>query len=427
MVPDLPAPSTLEASGLTRDLLMQLALKTLHFAGELSGADLARRLGVLFAVVEPAIEFLRSQRHVEVVGAAIVGGASYRYRITTEGRAAAGAMLEHDQYVGVAPVPLAQYARYMATVAATRSEPVTRQRVAQTFSHLVLSDRVLEEIGPAVNSGHSLFIYGPPGNGKTMIAQGLRSLLGGQVAVPHALEVDGSIITVFDRVTHEPAPGLLDFPEETIAVDKAQDQRWVVCRRPLVGVGGELSVESFDLTHHDRLGFYRAPLQLVSNGGVLLIDDFGRQRCRPDDLLNRWMVPLESGVDYLTLRTGLKFAVPFHVFVAFATNLNPRDLVDEAFLRRVQYKVFASDPTDEQFVRIFEKHCEAAGATARRGLAEWLLREYYTPRGIVPRGCHPRDLINHALLLARYRGDPPVLTPELMVEACDGYFVGETP
>lgn len=406
---------------------MQLALKTLYFSGELSGAELATRLGVLFAVVEPALTFLKGQRHVEVVGATIVGGASYRYRITTEGRAAAASMLEQNQYVGVAPVPLGQYAAYMATLAAQRRTPVTRQQVGQAFSHLVLSDRVLEEIGPAINSGHSLFIYGPPGNGKTMIAQGLRDLIPGLVAIPYAIEIDGSVISVFDQTTHEPvATPEADEPASRMTLDTSQDQRWVVCRRPLVTVGGELSIESLDLTHRDQLGYYRAPLQLVSNGGVLLLDDFGRQRSAPQDLLNRWMVPLESGVDYLTLRSGLKFAVPFQVFVAFATNLNPRDLVDEAFMRRVQYKVYAPDPTDDQFVRIFEQHCRAVRVEAPHGLAEWLLREYYTPRAIVPRGCHPRDLVNHAVLLAQYRGEPAVLTPDLLIEACDSYFVAET-
>ena len=415
----LAAPTSLAETGLTLDLVTQLVLKTLYFAGEMSGAELARRLGVVYPVVEPSFDFLKSLRQIEIVGGSMLGGGSYEYRITTEGRHAAQLYLQQSQYVGVAPVPLAQYKSYMSQVRRLMSVHVTQSAVRDVLGHLVLSDRVLDNIATAINGGHSIFIFGPPGNGKTRIASALRDLLGGDIAIPHAIEVEGHIIRVFDPVNHEPRPGI----EEQTLKNASGDQRWLLCRRPIVVAGGELTLEALELNFDARLGFSRAPLQLIANGGLLVIDDFGRQHCAPRDLLNRWMVPLESGVDYLTLRSGVKFEMPFHVFVAFATNLKPSELVDEAFLRRVQYKVFAENPTPEDFELIFERCCQERDVPADRSLARQLLNGYYRQHGIEPRACHPRDLINHALLLASYRGLPRALTIELLESACSGYFI----
>jgi SpoVK/Ycf46/Vps4 family AAA+-type ATPase len=309
----------------------------------------------------------------------------------------------------------------MAGVAFEGRPAITAEDVREAYQHLILSDEVLDELGPAIMSGHSLFIYGAPGNGKTIIAHGIAHLLKGDLAVPHAIEVEGQIIRVFDPLSHHPI-GVA--PDQGLSVDET-DRRWVVCRRPAVTVGGELMLEALDLTFDERMGYYRAPLQLIANGGLLIVDDFGRQRCSPHDLLNRWMVPLESGVDYLALRSGLKFDVPFQVFVAFATNLRPSDLVDEAFLRRVQYKVHATDPSEDAFIRMFEAYCHAQDVPFERTLAEQLLEGYYHLRGLPRRACHPRDLINQALALANYRGEPRRLTPELLESACRDYFVGD--
>jgi predicted ATPase with chaperone activity len=419
--PPLPAaPRTLDETGLGQELITQLVAKTLYTVGELTGVEVAKRLGVLFPVIETALDFLKDQRYCEIAGGALVGGASFRYRLTQEGRKVAALYLQQDQYVGRAPVPLPQYRAYMAALRSTGALKVTREDVYDAFSHLVLSETVLDEIGPAVNGGHSIFIYGPPGNGKTVIARTIRSLLGGDVAIPHAIEVEGSIIRVFDPTSHEDLPVTA---EQGLSVDVTLDRRWALCRRPVVMVGGELTLEALELTFDARLGYYRAPLQLVANGGLLIVDDFGRQRCSPHDLLNRWMVPLESGVDYLTLRSGLKFEVPFQVFLAFATNIKPSELVDEAFLRRVQYKVFAENPTTENFIRIFEQCCRERDLPFERGLVEQLLDGFYYSRAMTPRACHPRDLINQALLLAHYRGEPRRLTADLLRSACASYFV----
>ena len=350
----------------------------------------------------------------------MVGPASYRYRITDSGRTRVTIFLEHNQYVGVAPVPLARYVAYLHDWKKVAPRTATRNRVRDAFQHLVLGQRVLDQLGPAINAGHSLFVYGPPGNGKSVISQAIRNLLDGDIAIPHALEVEGQIVRLFDPVNHDELP----LPEgDGLADDAAADRRWVRCRRPLVTVGGELTLDSLELSYNPTSGFYHAPVQAAANGGVLVIDDFGRQQVEPRQFLNRWIVPLESRVDYLTLQTGQKFELPFAVLLVFATNLRPSTLVDEAFLRRIHYKVFAESPTVEEFRAIFEGCCLERGVPYDDALVDGLLSDFFRPRGIALRGCHPRDLIDQALSLAEYRGEPRRLTPELLQAACDGYFV----
>ncbi len=297
---------------------------------------------------------------------------------------------------------------------------VTPAAVRQAVAHLVLSDRVVNQIGPAVTSGQSLFIYGAPGNGKTVIAQALHRLLEGSIAIPHALEVEGHIIKVFNPINHDPIP---DEGADPWTTEARLDRRWVLCRRPKVMVGGELTMQSLDLAYSATTGFYNAPIQLTANGGLLVIDDFGRQACSPRDMLNRWIVPLASRVDFQTLQSGQKFELPFDVLIVFATNVRPGDLVDEAFLRRIQYKICAESPTVDEFKAIFASCCSTLGATAEHGLVERLLVDYYCPQKIALRACHPRDLITQALSLAAYLNRPPHLTWELLEAACTGYFV----
>jgi predicted ATPase with chaperone activity len=417
------APLSLEEAGLNFDLLMQLTLKTLLLTGEQIGYDLASRIGLPFPVLAPVFESLKVQRHCEISGGAMVGGPSYKFRITDAGRERAALFLEHNHYIGRAPVPLTQYRRYMDDLRACAPSRATRDNVRRAFSHLVVSDRVLDQLGPAINAGHSMFIYGPPGNGKTVISQSIRNLLEGDIAIPYAVEVEGSIIQFFDPVNHEERP----LPVSGAGLDAGvrHDGRWTRCRRPLVMVGGELTLAQLDLRYNPGLGYYRAPIQAAANGGVLVIDDFGRQACSPRDLLNRWIVPLESRVDFLTLQTGQKVDFPFTAMIVFATNMNPSELVDEAFLRRIHYKIYAESPTVPEFMQIFERCCHDSGIVFRREIVDELLRNYYEPRGIQLRGCHPRDLIAQATSLAEYLGQSVELTPELIASACSSYFVDD--
>ena len=419
------APRTLEEAGLTHDFVTQLLLKVMHFGSDYTGLDLAKRVGLEFSVVESVLEFLKRSHQCEVYGGTSIGAPSYRYRITDEGRRRALLFLEQNRYVGVAPVPLGQYREYMEKYRAAAPRTVTRDRVRDSFAHLVISQKVLDQVGPAVAAGHSMFVYGPPGNGKTVIAQAIRNLLDGEIAIPHALEVEGQIIKFYDPVNHEPLGEDASMNGELMRGSQP-DGRWVRCRRPMVMVGGELTLEALDLAYSSTMGFYNAPVQAMANGGVLVIDDFGRQHCSPRDLLNRWIVPLESRVDFLTLQTGQKFDLPFMVLVVFATNIRPAELVDEAFLRRIHYKVFAESPTREDFNQIFENYCHHRNLTYDPAMVDHLLLNYFRPRGIQIRGCHPRDLIEQALAHAEYIGQPPRLTNELLEAACAGYFVDDT-
>lgn len=423
-IPEPAAPGSLQEAGLRPDLVMQLLAKSLHFAGELSGMELADRLGVPFNVIEPGIDALKAQRLCEIVGGTSLGPPSYTYRITQLGREHAGSFLDRNMYTGVAPVPVDQYRNYMIEFRKATQHPSSRRDVQKAFSHLVLSERVLDQLGPAINAAHSLFVYGPPGNGKTVIAQAIRNLMGAEFWIPQALDVDGSIIQLFDPVNHEPLPELsLGSGLNAIA---RHDRRWIRCKRPAVMVGGELTLEHLELTYNPNAGFYRAPVQLVANGGVLVIDDFGRQQCSPHALLNRWITPLESRVDYLTLQSGQKVGLPFMVLPVFATNIKPAELVDEAFLRRIQYKVFAENPTATDFHQIFENCCRERGLDYDPELVEDLLNRQFPARKVVIRGCQPRDLIEQSLALAMYRGEPRRLTTELLEAACATYFVDES-
>jgi predicted ATPase with chaperone activity len=418
------APRSVDEAGISIDLILQLTLKTLHFAGELTGSDLSKRVGLAFSVIEPALEMLKQQHHCQIVGGSMLGGPSYRYRITDAGRTRAMLFLENNHYVGIAPVSLAHYRQYMERFNRIVPRTVTRDRVRRAFSHLVLSDRVLDQLGPAINSGHSMFVYGPPGNGKSVISAAIRNLLVGEIAIPHAVEVEGSIIRFYDPVNHEPIPIAGD--EKSLDKVDRLDDRWVRCKRPLVMVGGELTLEALSLHYKPSSGFYQAPVQAVANGGILVIDDFGRQQCAPRDLLNRWIVPLENRVDFLTLETGQKFELPFMTMVVFATNIKPAELVDEAFLRRIHHKIFAESPTLEEFMTIFRNCCAERNLAFDRSMAYRLLTDYYRPRNIPLRGCQPRDLIEHALSLADYLDQPRQLTYELLEAACAGYFVDDT-
>ena len=417
-----PPPSTIEETGLHPDTLSQLLLKTL-VAGEASGTGLSEKLRVPYSVLDALIQHVRVEKLLEVRGTSGTGAAGYRYVLTDLGRDRAGQFLDICRYVGPAPVPLAQYNAYVRACMNARAY-VDRKTLSGGFEHLVVGNGMLDQLGPAVNSGKALFLYGAPGNGKTVFAEGIGRALGGEMHMPFALDVDGQVITMYDPVSHQ----RIDQAQSTqsVVTTTLHDRRWECIRRPVVVVGGELTLEMLDLTFNPISKFYEAPIQLKANGGVFVVDDFGRQRIPPRDLLNRWIVPLESRVDFLTLHTGRKFEVPFNVFIVFATNLKPESLADEAFLRRIPYKILAKNPTLDEYCRIFELNCKRRGLTFDAVMVEYLDRKYYKPRRLQMRSCHPRDLISQVVDICRYTGREPVITRELLDAACGSYFIEES-
>ena len=417
-----PPPASIGETGLHPDTLAQLMIKTL-VAGETSGTQLSDALRLPYSVLDALIQHARVEKLVEVRGATGTGTAGYRYALTDLGRDRAMQFFEISRYVGPAPVPLAQYNAYVRESMAARPA-VDRGILARGFDSLVVPDDMYDLLGPAVNSGKSLFLYGKPGNGKTVIAEGIGRALGADMHVPHAIDVDGQTITTFDPVNHvrAAAAGLA----QSVVTNAMHDRRWVAIRRPVVVVGGELTLEMLDLTFNPIAKFYEAPIQMKANGGVFVVDDFGRQRIPPRDLLNRWIVPLESRVDYLTLHTGRKFEIPFNVFIIFATNLRPESLADEAFLRRIPYKIRAKNPTAADFARIFEMNCKRRGIEYDPSMVEHLMMAYYEPRKLDLRACHPRDLIEQVVDRCRYNRRDLAITRDMLDAACSSYFVEES-
>ena len=415
-IPLPPEPTSIEQTGLSLAFLTDLALKTLYGRGQLTLAEIAGALGLpITNVVDKVMDWLKAEHLAEIKGGTGLSAAAYVYTIVDKGAEKARQALERSQYTGKAPVPLAAY------VAAVKRQSiqgisVSQAEVQRAFSQIVLSPATVAELGPAVNSGKSIFLFGPPGNGKTTIADIAVSLLKGEVVLPYAVEVDGQVIQVFDQVYHRPA---LD---QATSDRLRYDHRWAVSKRPVVVTGGELTLEMLDLIYEDTGKLYEAPFQMKANGGIFMIDDFGRQRVSPRDLLNRWIVPLEKRVDYLALKTGKKIEIPFDMLIIFSTNLDPKDLVDEAFLRRIRYKIAIDSPTLPQFEEIFRRMCARKQIEfTAEGLGTFLA--YYKANGLEYRACHPRDLLEQLTDAARFFNRPAALQPDLIRMACESYFV----
>jgi hypothetical protein len=414
-------PRTKEETGLPESFLSDLILKMLFTSGVMEGHKIASALCLHFSgIVEPFLSELRYDNLVGVKGGNNLNPASYRYELSEKGVQRASKAWERNRYVGPCPVTLEQYTSIIKTQT-TRRTRVGEAEVARAVEHLVLPPEIVERIGPAVNSFKSLFIYGPPGNGKTSVAKSIGShLLGGEVMVPHAIFADGQVIKVYDVETHR----ALAEPEEEHQAQPKLDGRWVRCRPPVIITGGELTLHDLDLAHDDVARYYEAPLQLKANGGMFLIDDFGRQQMPPIDLLNRWIMPLEERTDFLTFHTGNKIAVPFEAFIVFSTNLNPEKLVDDAFLRRIRHKLGINYPTAPQYHQIFLQACKERGIAFNQGAFGHLVEQYYSGPGRPFQACQPRDLLDQLTDFAIYLDEPVEMTTELMDKAARSYFAG---
>ncbi len=406
----LSAPQTLEETGIRRNLLEDLALKIVYLEGELHLCELADKMGLSLAVVEDVFRRLRKEQLCEVKG---MVGSVYRVSVTSRGRARALECLSLNKYVGTAPVALKDY------VARVRQQSVADvdvhfPDVQRAMKSLVLSDETLKRLGVAILSGASIILYGPTGTGKTAIAENIPQVYEDSVWVPYAVEVDSQIITLYD-------PGLHRRIEHSRSDDI--DGRWVLCYRPRVVVGGEMTIEMLDLQFNPATGFYAAPLQMKANNGVLIIDDFGRQRMRPEEMLNRWIIPLDRKVDSLTLAGGKKFDIPFDTLVVFATNLDPAELADEAFLRRIQSKILVGNVTPEHFHEIFGRVCERFGLACDPTVVDRLIDFLRTELNLPLRPCYARDFIQQIRWEARFDAKRPVLDWTALVRACRSYFL----
>jgi predicted ATPase with chaperone activity len=409
-VTTLMVPHQIQRTGVRRGLLEDLALKILFLTGEMSLIELSERTCLSLGVIDDIFQFFRKEQLCEVKRMA---AGSHVIVASVQGKQRAAELLAVNQYTGPAPVSLADYT-VRVSIQSVQRIAIRPPDVRRAFHQLVLNEETLTRLGTGLTSGTSMFLHGPSGTGKSSIARSIPDVYNDDVWVPHTIEVDNQIISVFDAGVHHPSPG---------PVPPDSDRRWVLCRRPCVLAGGELSAEMLDLQFNSVSRFYTAPLQLKANNGVLILDDFGRQRMRPDELLNRWMTPLDRRIDFLTLPGGRKFEVPFDLFVVFSTNMDPLQLADEAFLRRIPNKIRVDYASPEQFLEIFQRESRVRLISYDPGVPEHLVEFLTQNMKQTLCQCHPRDLLNQVFWAARYAGVEPRLTREAVEQACRAHFL----
>ncbi len=424
--PFVPQPTNVEETGLELSFLVDLMLKTIYFYGRPSGRTLSEQLCLSFPVMEELIAFLRQEQTLEIVGSVGLGEQAYQYALTERGRKKAEEALARSHYVGPAPVSFGLYVDVLKRQSAGDIQ-IDTETYTRGLSHLVLNKTVLARLGPALNSGRSLLIYGKAGNGKSSITMSIGDMLPGEVLVPYAVVVHGQTVKLFDPRLHKRIdPQVLE--ERRLRSLKAgrerrRDARWAITNRPVVSVGGELTLQDLELRYSPASQFYIAPLQWKANSGVLIIDDFGRQMIQPQELLNRWIVPMEQGVDHLSLHTGDTVELPFDPLLIFSSNIPPGKLGDEAFFRRIRHKVEIPNPTETDYLEILRRVCSANNVTFTDEGAQYLLQMYRTSSTREPKACHPRDLVELLLDITKFYSKEPVLSPEWLDLACASYFV----
>ncbi|HEY2787492.1 MAG TPA: ATPase [Fimbriiglobus sp.] len=428
--PEAPtSPDSIREAGLTGAFIGEMILRTIYARGPMVGRDLGQYLCLPFKVIREPLKFLKDEKLIQIDGGDLVGEVSYRFSLTDLGRQRAHDATKQCAYVGPAPVPLEDYVEqcYRQAVTGLQCFP---ESLKAPFAHLVLKEEMFTNIGPAIISGRSVFIYGPPGNGKTAMARAIGDFMntaGGSIYVPFAFIADGNIVTVFDPSLHTVDEAAAEFGDDgdtavrKLLSDGAMDRRWVRIRRPVIVTGGELNLGMLDLRYNAEANFYQAPIHFKANGGVFLIDDFGRQLCSPKELLNRWILPLEDRHDFLTVANGKKFQVPFEQLIIFSTNLDPKDLVDDAFLRRIRHKVGILAPARDVYERIFFNVCKKLGMNFSAEAVDYLYERYYN-RGRTPRASDCRDLLEIVQSICRYRRQPVHLTRDLIVEASASFI-----
>lgn len=400
-------PDRVEDLGIPRSVAADLILRYLWLHGSATLARLNETLKLSFPVLETLFHQFRNQQLLDVKG---MTGNDYSFTLTAGGRAQAAGRNEVCQYVGPAPVSIQQYLKVVKAQAA--HVRLSRESLRQAFDDLVLPDALLDQLGPSLIGHQSLFLYGGTGNGKTSIAERLLRIYHDMVVVPYAVEVDGHIIALFDPVVHKMVP----FHDDML------DPRWAVCERPCITMGGELSAAMLELRLDESTRVFVAPCQMKANNGILVIDDFGRQMVHPRDLLNRWIVPLDRRIDYLTLASGMKFKIPFELMVVFSTNLNPHDLADEAFLRRIQTKVLVDDISADVFGEIFRRVMQAHQVPTEPGSAEYLRERCLAYTAQVLRACYPMDIYRLVKAISEYEGRPVRMTRVNIDRAVALYF-----
>lgn len=419
----VPVPRSVAETGLSERLLVELTARHLFSGGVLDAIQLSRLTALAGPVVEELLGHLRKEVRIEVLGPR-PDTKSLRYALTDRGRVFASESFARTGYQGPAPVPLNLFNR-LVEAQSVHDIRVTRDGMHASFSDTVIDHALLDSLGAAMHSGRAMFVYGRPGSGKTYVSQRLSRLLGGPVFVPHAIAVGDEILQFFDPIVHKPIEAAN--PGGELKYDEGYDRRFMLCKRPTVLVGGELTLDMMEISHDHVAHLQEAPLQLKASNGVFMIDDLGRQRVSPVDLFNRWIVPLETRQDHLTLASGRRFPTPFDVILIFSTNLNPGDLADDAFLRRLGHKISFDALPRKEYGAIWRQVCAEREVSCGDDVLDYVIDELHA-RGDVPLlACHPRDLIGIALDYDRYRGGDGNLTREALDAAWQRYFVDGGP